>query len=77
MGLFKFHGRQILSKPHSSKAPTIITENDPLSPDIYDDELEQRRIQILEGIAKGEGYVSESRCFTDRDARDMLKIWLE
>ena len=70
---------RILSELHSSKAPTLITENDLLCPDladIYDEEVEQRRIQILEGIAKGEGDINEGRCFTDRAARDRLKSWL-
>jgi hypothetical protein len=70
---------RILSELHSPKAPTLITENDPICPDlaeIYDDELAQRRIQILEGIAKGEGDITEGRCFTDREARDKLKSWL-
>ena len=71
---------RILSELHSSKAPTLITENDPICPDlaeIYDGELEQRRIQVLEGIAKGEADIIAGRCFTDREARDKLKIWLE
>ena len=41
---------RILSELHSSKAPTLITENDPLSPNLPDDDLDQRRIHILEGI---------------------------
>ena len=71
---------RFLSELHSSKAPNLITENDPLSPDIddiFDAELVQLRIQILEGIAKGEADINEGRCFTDREARDRLKIWFE
>ena len=71
------HSIRFLSEHHSSKAPNLITGNDPLSPNLPDDDLEQRRIQILEGIAKGEGDINEGRCFTDREARDRLKIWLE
>ena len=68
---------RILSEFHSFKASTLITENDPLSPNLPDDDLDQRRIHILEGIAKGEADINEGRCFTDREARDKLKIWLE
>ena len=75
--IIKRRSIRILSELHSSKAPTLITENDPLSPNLSDDDLEQRRIQILEGIAKGEADINEGRCFTDRDAMDKLKIWLE
>ena len=75
--IIKRRSIRILSELHSSKAPTLITENDPLSPNLPDDDLEQRRIQILDGIAKGEADISEGRCFTDREARDKLKIWLD
>ena len=71
---------RFLSELHSSKAPNLITENDPLSPDIddiFDAELVQLRIHILKGIAKGETDIIASRCFTDREARDRLKIWFE
>ena len=75
--IIKRRSIRILSELHSSKAPTLITENDPLSPNLPDDDLDQRRIQILDGIAKGEADISEGRCFTDREARDKLKIWLD
>ena len=68
---------RILSELHSSKAANLTTENDPLSPNLPHEDLEQRRIQILEGIAKGEADIIASRCFTDREARDRLKIWFE
>ena len=77
ISIIKRRSTRIRSELHSSKAPTLITENDPLSPNLPDDDLEQRRIQILDGIAKGEADISEGRCFTDREARDKLKIWLE
>ena len=68
---------RILSELHSSKAPNLITENDPLSPNLPNGDLEQQRIQILKGIAKGEADINASRCFTDGEARDKLKIWFE
>ena len=80
VSIIKRRSIRVLSELHSSKAPTLITENDPICPDlakIYDDELEQRRIQVLEGIAKGEADIIASRCFTDREARDKLKNWFE
>ena len=77
ISIIKRRSIRILSGLHSSKAPTLITENDPLSPNLPDDDLDQRRIHILEGIAKGEADISEGRCFTVREARDKLKIWLE
>ena len=80
VAITKRHSIRFLTEHHSSKAPNFITEDDALSPDIaeiYDDEFEQRRIQILEGIAKGEADINAGRCFTDREARDRLKIWFE
>ena len=80
VAIIKSRSISILSELHSSKAPTLISENDPICPDladIYDNELEQRRVQILEGIAKGEADINEGLCFTDREARDRLKIWFE
>ena len=80
ISIIKRRSIRILSKLHLSKAPTFITENDSLCPnltEIYDDEVEQRWLHILEGIAKGEADIIASRCFTDREARDKLKIWFE
>ena len=71
---------RFLSEFHSSKSPNFITEDDALSPyidNIFDAELGQRRLHILEGIAKGEADINAGRCFTDREARDRLKIWFE
>ena len=79
ISIIKRRSIRILSELHSSKAPTLITENDPILPDladIYDNEVDQRRIQILEGIAKGEADISEGRCFTDRAARVGLRVGL-
>ena len=79
VAIIKGFSIQILSEFYSSKAPTS-TLNDQHSfdlADVHDDDLVQRRIQILEGIAKGEADINAGRCFTDREARDRLKIWLE
>ena len=77
VAIIKRRSIRVLSELHSSKAPHFITEDDALSPNLPVDDLVQRRVHILEGIAKGEGDINEDRCFTDREARDRLKIWLE
>ena len=77
VAIIKRRSIRFLSEHHSSKAPNLITENDPLSPNLPHEDLEQRRIQILDGIAKGEADINAGRCFTDREARDKLKIWFE
>ena len=73
----KRHSIRFLTEHHSSKAPKLITENDQLSPNLPVDDLVQRRIHILEGIAKGDADINAGRCFTDIEAREKLKIWLE
>ena len=75
--IIKRRSIRVLSELHSSKAPNFITEDDALSPNLPVDDLVQRRIHILEGIAKGEADINAGRCFTDREARDRLKIWFE
>ena len=77
VSIVKRHSIRFLSEHHSSKAANLTTENDPLSPNLPDEDLERRRIQILDGIAKGEADINAGRCFTDREARDKLKIWFE
>ena len=80
VAIIKRRSSRVLSELHSSKAPNFVTEDDALSPDmddIFDAELGQRRLHILEGIAKGEADINAGRCFTDREARDRLKIWFE
>jgi len=77
VAIIKRHSIRFLTEHHSSKAPNLITENHPLSPNLPVDDLVQRRIHILEGIAKGEADINAGRCFTDREARDRLKIWFE
>ena len=77
VALIKHRSIRFLSEHHSSKAPNLITENDPLSPNLPHEDLEQRRIQMLDGIAKGEADIIASHCFTDRETRDKLKIWFE
>ena len=77
VAIIKHRSIRFLSEHHSSKAPNLITENDPLSPNLPNGDLEQQRIQILKGIAKGEADINAGRCFTDREARDKLKIWFE
>ena len=59
------YATRFLSELHSPKEATVISEHG------------NRQVQILKGIAKGEADINEGRCFTDREARDRLKIWFE
>lgn len=45
--------------------------------DVEDYELMQRRIEILEGIARGEVAYQENRVFSKAEARKKMKKWLK
>jgi len=61
----KSYAARFLSELHSPKDATVISEHG------------NCQVQILTGIAKGEADINAGRCFTDREARDKLKIWFE
>ena len=74
----KRHATKILSELHASKEPILITEHGQPSAylvDVEDYEFQQRRMQILEGIAKGERDVLEGRTFTNTEAQEKLSKW--
>ena len=75
----KRHATKILAELHQSKEPVLITEHGQPSAyliDVHDYDFMQRRIQILEGIAKGEKAVLESRIFTQIEAKEKMSKWL-
>jgi len=75
----KRQATKILSELHKSKEPVLITEHGKPSAylvDFEDFESQQRRMQILEGIARGETAVFEGRTFSHDEARSKMKKWL-
>jgi prevent-host-death family protein len=75
----KRQATKILSELHESKEPVLITEHGKPSAylvDVEDFELLQRRMEILEGIARGETAVLEGRTFSNSKARESLSKWL-
>jgi prevent-host-death family protein len=75
----KRQATRILADLHESKDPVLITEHGQPSAylvDVSAFELMQKRMQILEGIARGERAVLERRTYTQRDARRRLAKWL-
>ena len=75
----KRQATKILSELHQSKEPVLITEHGKPSAylvDFEDFESQQRRMQILEGIAHGENAAIESRTFTHDEAKSKMKKWL-
>ena len=76
----KRQATKILADLHVSKEPVLITEHGRASAyllDVDDFEMMQRRIQILEGIARGEVAFQEGRVMKNSDARKKMKKWLK
>ena len=75
----KRQATKILSELHESKEPVLITEHGKPSAylvDFEDFESLQRRLQILEGIARGESAALEGRILSHDEARIKMKKWL-
>jgi prevent-host-death family protein len=75
----KRQATKILSELHESKEPVLITEHGKPSAyliDFEDYESLQRRMQILEGIARGESAALEGRVLSHNEAKTKMKKWL-
>lgn len=76
----KRQATKILAELHESKEPVLITEHGQPSAyllDVNDYEFMLNRMQILEGIAKGEQAIREGRVFNNSEAKEKLKKWLK
>ncbi|MEA3464843.1 MAG: type II toxin-antitoxin system Phd/YefM family antitoxin [Thermodesulfobacteriota bacterium] len=75
----KRQATKILAELHSSKEPVLITEHGQPSAylvDVEAFEFMQQRMEILEGIARGERAIAENRTMNQDDARERMKKWL-
>jgi prevent-host-death family protein len=76
----KRQATRILDELHHTKEPVLITEHGLPSAylvDVQDYELMQRRMQILDGIAKGEKAILENRTFTNEQAKEQMNKWFK
>lgn len=76
----KRQATRILSELHKSKEPVLITEHGKPSAylvDVNDFEMMQRRMQILEGIARGEKAIEENRTYSQKEAKEKMSKWLK
>ena len=76
----KRQATKILQDPHSSKEPVLITEHGQPSAylvDINDYEMMQKRMSILEGIAKGEQEIRNDDVLTNLQAKEKMDKWLK
>jgi prevent-host-death family protein len=76
----KRQATRILAELHQSGEPVLITEHGRPSAylvDVEDFEFMQRRLRILEGLARGEAAVAEGRVQSRREAEETLAKWLK
>ena len=76
----KRQATRVLSDLHDSGEPVLITEHGKPSAylvDVDSYEFMQSRIQILEGIARGERSILENRTLSHVEAKRKMKKWLD
>ncbi len=76
----KRQATKILADLHTSKEPVLITEHGQPSAyllDVSDYEFMRQRMEILEGIARGELAIEEEHTLTNREAKQRMSKWLK
>lgn len=76
----KRQATRILSDLHESGEPVLITEHGRPSAylvDVEDYEFMQRRLELLEGLSRGERAVLEGRTHSQSEAREKMQRWLK
>ena len=76
----KRQATKILAELRDSKEPVLITEHGQPSAylvDVQDYEMMQHRMEILDGLAKGETAILENRIYTQAEAKDKMSKWLK
>ncbi|WP_323845538.1 type II toxin-antitoxin system Phd/YefM family antitoxin [Microbulbifer magnicolonia] len=76
----KRQATRILAELHETKEAVLITEHGEPSAylvDVEDYEFMQRRLMLLEALARGERAVLEQKTFTHAEARERMQKWLK
>ena len=76
----KRQATKILAELHDSKEPVLITEHGRPSAylvDVQDYEMMQNRMEILDGLVKGETAILENRIYTQDEAKEKMSKWLK
>ena len=76
----KRRATRVLSDLHESGETVLITEHGKPSAylvDVNSFEFMQNRMRILEGIARGERAILETRTFSQAQAKRKMKKWLD
>ena len=69
-----------LAELHASKEPVLITEHGQPSVyliDVQDYKMVQHRMEILDGLSRGETAILENRIYTQAEAKDKMSKWLK
>lgn len=75
----KRQATRLISEIRERHAPILITEHGKPAAylvDVESFEVQEARIRILEGIARGERAIQEGRILTNEQARKRMKRWL-
>ena len=76
----KRQATKILADLHISKEPVLITEHGQPSAylvDVEDYEFMQKRMAILEGVARGEQAIQNGNIFSNQEAKETMSRWLK
>lgn len=76
----KRQATRILDDLRDTKSPIMITEHGKPAAyliDIETYEAQERRMKLLEGLARGEKAFSEGRVLTHKEAKTKLSRWLK
>lgn len=76
----KRQATKLLAELHLSKEPILITEHGQPSAylvDVEDYEFMQQRMEILEGIARGEQAIQNGDTLTNDEAKEKMSKWLK
>ena len=75
----KRQASKLLADLHASKEPVLITEHGQPSAylvDVEDYEMMQKRMSILEGIARGEQAIKNQRVLSHSQTKEKMNKWL-
>ena len=76
----KRHASKILKELHEDKEPILITEHGRPSAylvDVEQYERLQKKLKLLEGLARGEKAILEGRLVPHEEAKQRMSRWLE
>jgi len=76
----KRQATRILADLHATREPVLITEHGQPSAylvDVDDYEWMQQRLELLEGLARGERALADGRTLTHQQAQQKMDQWLK